>query len=108
MVKLCRSSPYSHCLQQKINDAFLKLLESVNKSLAQKAQPPIDVLPPIYGDLNPSFIDFVGPGTLVTIAFAQSVGLTALSFVMSKKEGVLDRTWAAGVQPLEVRNRSAA
>ena len=46
--------------------------------------------------------DFIAPGMVIALAFAQSMGLTALSMVVSKKEGTLDRQWAAGVKPSEV------
>ena len=57
---------------------------------------PIVILPPIYGSPNPSFTDFIAPGMIVSIGFAMSIGLTALIFVIERREGMLDRTWAAG------------
>eukprot|EP00455_Lapot_gusevi_P020078 TRINITY_DN2134_c0_g1_i1.p1 TRINITY_DN2134_c0_g1~~TRINITY_DN2134_c0_g1_i1.p1 ORF type:complete len:198 (-),score=34.23 TRINITY_DN2134_c0_g1_i1:99-692(-) len=44
----------------------------------------------------------IAPGMIITIAFAQSIGLTALAFVLEKKEGTLDRCWSSGVRPSEV------
>jgi hypothetical protein len=43
---------------------------------------------PIYGEANPTFTDFVAPGMLVTIIFAQSIGLTALGLVIERREGL--------------------
>eukprot|EP00041_Stephanoeca_diplocostata_P023505 m.579068 g.579068 ORF g.579068 m.579068 type:complete len:963 (-) comp22311_c0_seq1:316-3204(-) len=57
---------------------------------------------PIYGDMHPTFTDFMGPGVLVTIGFVQAIGLTAIAFVQDRKEGLLDRCWAAGVRPTEI------
>eukprot|EP00697_Spironema_sp_BW2_P000933 gnl/Spiro4/11279_TR5943_c0_g1_i1.p1 gnl/Spiro4/11279_TR5943_c0_g1~~gnl/Spiro4/11279_TR5943_c0_g1_i1.p1 ORF type:complete len:694 (+),score=139.84 gnl/Spiro4/11279_TR5943_c0_g1_i1:39-2120(+) len=58
---------------------------------------------PVYGpQTTPKFTDFIAPGIIITITFAQAISLTALVFVLEKKEGTLDRTWAAGVRPLEV------
>ena len=34
---------------------------------------------------------------IINIAFAQSIGLTALAFVIDKREGTMDRTWASGI-----------
>jgi hypothetical protein len=76
---------------------------------------------------NPVFTDFIAPGMvwspslcllcvccrslcavpccaaqIITIAFAQSIGLTAVAFVMDKKSGCLDRAWSAGVRPSEM------
>jgi len=36
-------------------------------------------------------------GMIIAISFAGSIGLTAVAFVMDRKDGTLDRTWAAGV-----------
>lgn len=51
---------------------------------------------PIYGNMHPTFTDFMGPGVLVTIGFVQAIGLTAIAFVQDRKEGLLDRyAWVA-------------
>lgn len=60
------------------------------------------VVPPIYGSANPKFTDFIAPGMIVNIAFASSIGLTALAFVVDKREGTMDRTWSSGVRAGEV------
>ncbi|EDQ87774.1 uncharacterized protein MONBRDRAFT_9617 [Monosiga brevicollis MX1] len=39
---------------------------------------------------------------LVSITFAQAIGLTALAFVMDRKDGMTDRAWVAGVVPSEI------
>ena len=44
----------------------------------------------------------MAPGIMVTIIFTLTIGLTALMFVIEKKEGLLDRGWAAGVSTLEI------
>lgn len=53
------------------------------------AQLPVNMLPPIYGEADPSFTDFVAPGMMVSIVFAQAIGLTALAFVLDRKEGIM-------------------
>ena len=37
-----------------------------------------------------------------SVTFGISIGLTALSFVTERKEGLLDRTWVAGVNVTEM------
>ena len=49
------------------------------------------IAPPVYGELNPKFTDFIAPGMIIAIAFAQSIGLTAMAIVMARLEGTLDR-----------------
>ena len=56
----------------------------------------------IYGENNPQFIDFMAPGIMVTIIFTLSIGLTALMFVIEKKEGLLERTAVANVNTFEL------
>eukprot|EP01012_Entosiphon_sulcatum_P003082 TRINITY_DN10850_c0_g1_i1.p1 TRINITY_DN10850_c0_g1~~TRINITY_DN10850_c0_g1_i1.p1 ORF type:complete len:684 (+),score=68.76 TRINITY_DN10850_c0_g1_i1:433-2484(+) len=63
---------------------------------------PVQLMRPLYGPKDPQFTDFVAPGIIITIAFAQSIGLTALAFVFEKRDGTLNRLWAAGLSPIEV------
>lgn len=49
------------------------------------------IAPPVFGELNPKFTDFIAPGMIIAIAFAQSIGLTAMAIVMARLEGTLDR-----------------
>ena len=44
----------------------------------------------------------MAPGIMVTIIFTLTIGLTALMFVVEKKEGLLERSWTAGVSTLEI------
>lgn len=39
---------------------------------------------------------------MITIIFTLTIGLTALMFVIEKKEGLLDRSWVAGVTTIEI------
>lgn len=51
----------------------------------------------MYGDEHPTFTEFMAPGVLLSIAFLAAVALTALSFVLERKEGLLERSLIAGV-----------
>ena len=63
---------------------------------------PLRELQPVYGSESSSFTDFIAPGIIITIAFSQSIGLTALLFVVDAKSGVLDRGWSAGIRASEM------
>ncbi|XP_026316608.1 ABC transporter G family member 23 isoform X1 [Hyposmocoma kahamanoa] len=63
---------------------------------------PIDFMEPIYGDTNPSFTDFVAPGVILTIVFFLAVALTSSALIVERTEGLLDRSWVAGVSPGEI------
>ena len=62
---------------------------------------PVKFEAPIYGDKQPSFTEFMAPGVLLSIAFLAAVALTALAFVMERKEGLLERSLVAGVTSYE-------
>ncbi|XP_053619497.1 ABC transporter G family member 23 isoform X2 [Plodia interpunctella] len=63
---------------------------------------PIDFKDPIYGNKNPSFTDFVAPGVILTIVFFLAVALTSSALIVERMEGLLDRSWVAGVAPGEI------
>ena len=44
----------------------------------------------------------MAPGVILSITYFMAVGLTALSFIIERKEGLLERSWVAGVTATEV------
>nr|XP_043909241.1 ABC transporter G family member 20 [Solea senegalensis] len=88
-------------LQKKLHDAFQAFVENKLGSMSYLASLPIKFEEPIYGSQNTDFTRFVTPGAVLSITFYLAVGLTALSFVLERKEGLLDRCWVAGVSSLE-------
>jgi ABC-type multidrug transport system permease subunit len=58
--------------------------------------------PPVYGTLEPSFRDFMVPGMILAITYILAVGLTALTFVIERKGGQLERTVVAGVKIYQI------
>jgi ABC-type multidrug transport system permease subunit len=63
---------------------------------------PIQFKEPIYGTNEPSFTDFVAPGVILTIVFFLAVALTSSALIIERTEGLLDRSWVAGVTPSEI------
>ncbi|KAG1971887.1 ABC transporter G family [Pimephales promelas] len=88
-------------LQKKLHEAFGAFIETKLGSLSYMVAFPIKFEKPIYGSENTDFTTFVTPGAVLSITFYLAVGLTALSFVLERKEGLLDRCWVAGVSSLE-------
>lgn len=68
----------------------------------QLAALPIAFQPPVYGSNEPTFTEFMAPGVILSITYFMAVGLTALSFIIERKEGLLERSWVAGVTATEV------
>uniref|UniRef100_A0A3B3CUJ4 ABC transporter domain-containing protein n=1 Tax=Oryzias melastigma TaxID=30732 RepID=A0A3B3CUJ4_ORYME len=88
-------------LQKKIHDAFQAFVDNKMGSMSYLVALPIKFEDPIYGSQNTDFTTFVTPGAVLSITFYLAVGLTALSFVLERKEGLLDRCWVAGVSSVE-------
>ena len=63
---------------------------------------PIQFETPVYGSNEPTFTEFMAPGVILSITYFMAVGLTSISFIIERKEGLLDRSWIAGVTSLEV------
>ncbi|KAM3605954.1 uncharacterized protein V6R79_007994 [Siganus canaliculatus] len=88
-------------LQKKLQEAFQGFVDNKLGSMSYMVALPIKFEEPIYGSQNTDFSTFVTPGAVLSITFYLAVGLTALSFVLERKEGLLDRCWVAGVSSLE-------
>ena len=63
---------------------------------------PVSFEKPVYGSNQPTFTEFMAPGVILSITYFMAVGLTALSFIIERKEGLLERSWVAGVTATEV------
>jgi len=83
---------------QEVQTAFTDMAIS----LSPNARQPLILNAPVYGSASPKFTDFIAPGMIISIAFAQAISGTAVTFVLDKKSGTMDRSWAAGVRPSEV------
>ncbi|XP_067210518.1 ABC transporter G family member 23 isoform X2 [Linepithema humile] len=88
-------------LQYSYRDFAKDLLSSCEQN-AKLADVPIQFKDPIYGTNEPSFTDFVAPGVILTIVFFLAVALTSSALIIERMEGLLDRSWVAGVSPGEI------
>lgn len=91
----------SRNLQYSYRDFAKNLLTSCEQN-PKLADVPIQFLNPIYGSNDPSFTDFVAPGVILTIVFFLAVALTSSALIIERMEGLLDRSWVAGVSPGEI------
>ncbi|XP_074593668.1 ABC transporter G family member 20-like [Brevipalpus obovatus] len=83
-------------IMQLVNQSFPYMAAAIAEPLLK----PVD--PPIYGELEPSYRDFMAPGLILGVSHILAVGLTALCFVMDRKEGLLERTFVAGVHAYQI------
>ncbi|KAM9804100.1 ABC transporter G family member 20 [Neosynchiropus ocellatus] len=88
-------------LQKKLHEAFQSFVDNKMGTMSYLVDMPVKFEKPIYGSEDTDFTTFVTPGSVLSITFYLALGLTALSFVLDRKEGLLDRCWVAGVSSLE-------
>ncbi|KAK0182407.1 hypothetical protein PV327_000549 [Microctonus hyperodae] len=88
-------------LQYSYRDFAKDLLAKCDEN-TKLADVPIQFLDPVYGSNDPSFTDFVAPGVILTIVFFLAVALTSSALIIERMEGLLDRSWVAGVSPGEI------
>ncbi|KAM9560077.1 ABC transporter G family member 23-like isoform 2-T3 [Salvelinus alpinus] len=88
-------------LQKKIKDAFEGFVQYKMSSRSYLLSLPVKFEEPIYGSMDSDFTTFVTPGAVLSITFYLAVGLTALSFVIERKEGLMERCWVSGVSSME-------
>ncbi|XP_041373715.1 ABC transporter G family member 20-like isoform X1 [Gigantopelta aegis] len=91
-------------LQQKIDAAFQKFAHTMLEGAGlnpQIASLPIKIEQPIYGNISPSFTNFMAPGIIISITFFMATGLTTMVFITEKREGLLDRSQVAGLKTIE-------
>jgi ABC-type multidrug transport system permease subunit len=93
-------------IQARVAEAYQEFLKKILELLPFSISPSLLDTPiikrAIYGDIDPQFINFMAPGIMITIVFILTIGLTALMFVIEKKEGLLERTAVAGINTFEL------
>ena len=93
-------------IQARVNEAYQEFLKKIQPFLVVPVSPSLLDIPiiktAIYGEIDAQFINFMAPGIMVTIIFIVTIGLTALMFVIEKKEGLLERTAVAGINTFEL------
>jgi len=94
-----------YTIQLRLGQAYQQFAQdllSVCDVPAKLAALPITFEEPVYGSNEPTFTEFMAPGVILSITYFMAVGLTALSFIIERKEGLLERSWVAGVTATEV------
>ncbi|XP_071441927.1 ABC transporter G family member 20-like [Hetaerina americana] len=63
---------------------------------------PLHFHEPVFGKKNPTFSSFLAPGVINSIMYFVVVGMTAITMVKEKEEGLWNRLMVAGVTPWEI------
>ncbi|PXF27167.1 MAG: hypothetical protein CXX70_00870 [Methanobacteriota archaeon] len=89
--------------QQVSNTILIEVRNAMEAALAEQgASLPMEIADPVFGERDPSFIDFLAPGIITLVCFMFSTILTTIAFVGERYDGTLDRVFAAGTKPSEV------
>lgn len=69
----------------------------------ETAELPIRVEEPVYGTLKRNgYLEFMAPGVVISITYVMATGLTALAFILEKRDGLLERSLVSGVTTSQI------
>jgi ABC-type transport system involved in cytochrome c biogenesis permease component len=94
-----------YTIQLRLGEAYQKFAQDLLAACdlpPRLAALPVSFEKPVYGSIKPTFTEFMAPGVILSITYFMAVGLTALSFIIERKEGLLERSWVAGVTATEI------
>ena len=57
---------------------------------------------PALGPENPNYREWLMPGMICLIMFSINMAITSESFITERSQGLLERSWIAGVLPVEI------
>ena len=91
-------------LQRSLRDGYSDFFKDLLRDCdfpEETGDIPLVIGDPIYGEETPNFTDFMAPGIIILIIFFLALALTGEFFILEKKDGLMDRSWVAGVLPSE-------
>jgi len=96
----------SYTMERSFKDAFQvfakKALETYGRN-PQLAEFPLAMGEPVYGELkHQGYLEYMCPGVIVSISYIMATGLTALAFILERRDGLFERSLVAGVDTLQV------
>jgi len=93
-------------MESTFRKAFIKFSKSTLNMFGynpESAELPIRVEQPIYGTLKQDgFLDFMAPGVVIGMTYVMAAGLTALVFILEKRDGALERSLVSGVSTSQI------
>ncbi|KAG9510520.1 ABC transporter G family member 23, partial [Fragariocoptes setiger] len=73
------------------------------------AELPVKVEKPVYGTMERNgYLEFMAPGVVISITYVMATGLTALAFILEKRDGLLERSLVSGVTTSQILLAHAA
>lgn len=99
-------------MENTFRKAFIKFARDTLNMFGydpEAAEMPIRVEQPVYGTLKrDGFLEFMAPGVVISMTYVMAAGLTALVFILEKRDGALERSLVSGVTTTQVLLAHAA
>lgn len=100
------NQPIGHAMEVAFRRAYNDLSRQtfeffgLNPALSD---PPIRLEAAIYGKTDmQNYLQYMSPGVLISISYIMATGLTSLAFITERRDGLYDRTLAAGVNQVQM------
>lgn len=93
-------------MENTFREAFIKFARDTLHMFGydpEVAELPVRVEAPIYGTLKRNgYLEFMAPGVVISITYVMATGLTALAFILEKRDGLLERSLVSGVTTSQI------
>lgn len=93
-------------MENTFRNAFIKFAKDTLNMFGydpETAELPIRVEEPVYGTLKRNgYLEFMAPGVVISITYVMATGLTALAFILEKRDGLLERSLVSGVTTSQI------
>ncbi len=92
-------------LYQSILDSYQAFIENYVSSIGYNPATvslPLKIETPIYGEVKHSLINTLAPGAMVAIIYSTPLLLASFLIVLERKDGLLERSFVAGVRSFEI------
>lgn len=93
-------------MENTFREAFIKFAKDTLNMFGydpEAAELPIRVEQPVYGTLKRNgYLEFMAPGVVISITYVMATGLTALAFILEKRDGLLERSLVSGVTTSQI------
>lgn len=93
-------------MENKFRETFVNFARDSIEALGYNrslADPPIQMGQPIYGTMRKDgYLEFMAPGVVISISYVMATGLTALAFILERRDGLLERSLVSGVQTSQI------
>jgi len=100
------NQPIGHAMEVAFRRAYNDLSKQTFEFLGLNpalSDPPIKMEAAIYGKIDmQNYLQYMSPGVLISISYIMATGLTSLAFIIERRDGLYDRTLAAGVDHVQM------